>query len=319
MGLRFRKTISILPGVRLNLAKSSVGVSLGVPGMRASVNSKGRLTTTLGLPGTGISYVKTKSLKKLANKDGEAKKPAKSARKSAPVQEPAPEAPAAPKAASSRRQPFVPQIQRRSIVGANSPSFAQIDRDSLIYIHKTADDTIPWAEVAASPEAPDPSYNQEMWSYYHSMARQVLAGDIDAYLQLIYEVNPLEDLMEFGSGYTFGTDDPARMEVEFDVNTDALTSAKASLRRGEYNDLLHDYICSTVIRIARDIFALLPVQEAAVHAQLKDETVISALFDRPTLEKIRFGFIDPSDTLARFRVHMDYSAEAGFAPVERIE
>ena len=320
MGLRFRKTISILPGVRLNLAKSSVGVSLGVPGMRASVNSKGRLTTTLGLPGTGISYVKTKSLKKLVNKDGETKK---TARKSAPAQEPVPEVPvqeaAAPKAASSRRQPFVPQIQRRSIVGANGASFAQIDRDSLIYIHKTADDSIPWAEVAASPEAPDPSYNQEMWSYYHSVAQQVLAGDIDTYLQLIYEVNPLEDLMEFGSGYTFGTDDPARMEVEFDVCTDALLSAKASLRRAEYNDLLHDYICSTMIRIARDIFALLPVQEVAVHAQLKQETVISAVFDRATLEKIRFGFIDPSDTMARFRVRMAYSAEGGFAPVERIE
>lgn len=322
MGLRFRKTISILPGVRLNLAKSSVGVSLGVPGMRASVNSKGRLTTTLGLPGTGISYVKTKSLKKMLNKGGAKEKPARSARKTAPVQAPAAEIPVqeapAPKA-SPRRQPFVPQIQRRSIVGANSPSFVQIDRDSLIYIHKTADDTIPWADVAASPDAPDPSYNQEMWSYYHSMAPQVLAGDIDAYLQLIYEVNPLEDLLEFGSGFTFGTDDPARMEVEFDVNTDALISAKASLLRTQYNQLLLDYICSTAIRAARDLFALLPVQEAAVHARLKEETVLSVVFDRATMEKIRFGFIDPSDTIARFNLRMNYSDEGGFAPVEPIE
>lgn len=319
MGLRFRKTISILPGVRLNLAKSSVGVSLGVPGLRASVNSKGRLTTTVGLPGTGISYVKTKSVKKLLGGKGE--KAEKNTRaKAAPEREavPAPE-PVQQESAQPRRTPFVPQIQRRSIVGANSASYAQIDRDSLVSIHKTADDTIPWADVAASPQAPDASYNQEMWEYYHEAAQAVLAGDIDTYLRLIQEVSPLDDLLEYGSEFTFGTDDPARMEVEFAVNTDALLSAKATLRRAEYNNLLQDYICSTVIRIARDIFALLPVQETVVHAQLRDATVLSAAFDRAGMEKIRFGFIDPSDTLARFRVHMNYSDEAGFAPVDRIE
>lgn len=315
MGLRFRKTISILPGVRLNLGKSSASVSLGVPGFRKTFNTKGTVTTTVGLPGTGLYYVDQKNPKKEKEKKKAAAE--KSARKAAA---PAREIPAqpAPEAAAPRRSPNVPQIQRRSIVGAGA-SYARFDRESLLSIHKTADDTIPWADVAASEQAPDPSYNQEMWSYYHSVAADILAGDIDAYLRLIYEINPLDDLLSHGSGFTFGTDDPQRMEVEFTVNTDALLSAKAMLRQAEYNSLLQDYICSAAIRIARDMFALLPVQQVAVHALLRNETVLSAAFDRPTMDKIRFGFIDPSDTMARFRVHMRYSDDAGFAPVERIE
>ena len=59
MGLRFRKSIKILPGVKLNLGKKSAGVSIGTNGARYSVNSSGRKTSTVGIPGTGLSYVKS--------------------------------------------------------------------------------------------------------------------------------------------------------------------------------------------------------------------------------------------------------------------
>ena len=59
MGFRFRKSVKIAPGVRLNIGKKSVGISACVKGARVSVNSKGRVTKTVGLPGTGLSYTKT--------------------------------------------------------------------------------------------------------------------------------------------------------------------------------------------------------------------------------------------------------------------
>lgn len=59
MGLRFRKNIKILPGVKLNLGKKSAGVSVGTTGARYSVNSSGRKTSTVGVPGTGLSYSKS--------------------------------------------------------------------------------------------------------------------------------------------------------------------------------------------------------------------------------------------------------------------
>jgi tetratricopeptide (TPR) repeat protein len=55
MGVRFRKSIKV-GGVRLNLNKRSVSVSAGVKGFRYTVNSSGRRTKTVSLPGTGLSY-----------------------------------------------------------------------------------------------------------------------------------------------------------------------------------------------------------------------------------------------------------------------
>ncbi|MBQ4238666.1 MAG: DUF4236 domain-containing protein, partial [Ruminococcus sp.] len=80
MGLRFRKTISLLPGVRLNISKSGLGISAGIPGLRGSINTSGRVTGTASIPGTGVSYVKTKQLgskKKKAEKSAAKTKTAK--------------------------------------------------------------------------------------------------------------------------------------------------------------------------------------------------------------------------------------------------
>ncbi len=52
---RFRKTISILPGVRLNLSKTGVSGSLGGKGATVNVGKRGQMVT-LGIPGTGLSY-----------------------------------------------------------------------------------------------------------------------------------------------------------------------------------------------------------------------------------------------------------------------
>lgn len=68
MGFRFRKSVKIAPGVRLNIGKKSVGISAGVKGARVSVNSSGRVTKSVGIPGTGLSYVTTS---KIGDKDKE--------------------------------------------------------------------------------------------------------------------------------------------------------------------------------------------------------------------------------------------------------
>ncbi|MFC3692162.1 DUF4236 domain-containing protein [Chenggangzhangella methanolivorans] len=55
MGFRFRKSVKLFPGVRLNFSGSGVSASVGVPGATVNFSKRGR-TTTLGLPGTGLSY-----------------------------------------------------------------------------------------------------------------------------------------------------------------------------------------------------------------------------------------------------------------------
>ncbi len=56
MGFRFRKIISVIPGVKVNLSKTGVSTSLGGHGATVNVGSTGKKTLTLGIPGTGLSY-----------------------------------------------------------------------------------------------------------------------------------------------------------------------------------------------------------------------------------------------------------------------
>jgi len=56
MGLRFRKSKKILPGVKLNVGKKSVGASFGGKAGGFSVNTKRGVTARGSIPGSGVSY-----------------------------------------------------------------------------------------------------------------------------------------------------------------------------------------------------------------------------------------------------------------------
>ena len=60
MGMRYRKSIGLGKGVRLNVGKGSLGISAGVKGAHVSVNSKRGVTTSVGAPGTGVAYSQTR-------------------------------------------------------------------------------------------------------------------------------------------------------------------------------------------------------------------------------------------------------------------
>ena len=64
MAIRFRRSMTLIPGVRLNFNKNSIGISAGVPGARVSINSNGRVTKSVGLPGTGLYYTESQNLSK---------------------------------------------------------------------------------------------------------------------------------------------------------------------------------------------------------------------------------------------------------------
>lgn len=73
MGLRFRKSIKLGKHTRLNLNKKSFGVSFGGKGARFTLNSKGRRTSTFGIPGTGLSYTTASGGKKKSRSKSKAK------------------------------------------------------------------------------------------------------------------------------------------------------------------------------------------------------------------------------------------------------
>ncbi|MBQ9610616.1 MAG: DUF4236 domain-containing protein [Lachnospiraceae bacterium] len=74
MGLRFRKSISVAPGVKVNVNKKSASVTVGKKGAHYTMSTSGKQTASVGLPGTGLSYSKSFGGKKKSNKSSSSKK-----------------------------------------------------------------------------------------------------------------------------------------------------------------------------------------------------------------------------------------------------
>jgi hypothetical protein len=55
---QFRKRKKLAPGLYLNISKKGFGLSAGPKGAKISRSATGRITGSLGIPGSGISYRK---------------------------------------------------------------------------------------------------------------------------------------------------------------------------------------------------------------------------------------------------------------------
>ena len=215
MGLNLRKSISLGKGLKLNLSKSGPSVSFGKSGFRQSVNLKGQARTTVGIPGTGIYYTKTNNVKNLVggltgNKDTAAKGK-KGTGKAADAKGSAGKGTG--KAAAVKAAPAAKQVNEELI----AQSKAKLEEfaagiEALKSVHKQSDGYIDWEAVANGAVS---GQIRELQPF----AQSVLAGDIDAYFKVIEQVDPFDDLLEYGSGFEVGTDDPKIMEIEFQVKS----------------------------------------------------------------------------------------------------
>lgn len=363
MALRVRKSIKIAKGVRLNIGKKSVGLSFGTRGLRYSINSSGRKTATVGLPGTGISYTKSSG-------GGKRRYSTEAYQKRQQLQ--------------LKKQQQLDELQQAALAVEEYNNLIDI----LKGIHKECDDFVDWEHINMLPppfnppeigphtakaidelknfspgllakifkpllhkkmyqlkeaiaQAEDQDQQEyEEWQNLNLLSGRVLKGDLDAYFQVISEMNPLDDLLDFGCDFEFIAHDRSTMEVEFTVKTEqvvpnytlTLTKTGKLSRRNmpqkQYYQLVQDYVCSCCIRIARDITALLPVQRVLVNAVdniLNTATglheqmlILSVVFDRDMLNTLNFTLIDPSDAMQNFPHHMNFLKTAGFQPVEKI-
>ena len=315
MGLNFRKSISLGKGLKLNLSKSGPSVSFGKSGFRQSVNLKGQARTTVGIPGTGVYYTKTSNVKNivggLTGKDDSKGK--KSTKKDTAAKGSSTKAAKAAPAAKQVNEELIAQSK------AQLEEFAA-GIEALKSVHKQSDGYIDWEAVANGAVS---GQIRELQPF----AQSVLAGDIDAYFRVIEQVGPFDDLLEYG-------------RIEFQVKSgdiiptqypDMKASGEIVMKdfsKSAYFELVQDYVSSTMLRVARDTFALLPVQTVIIHAVDKilnpatgnDEevTIASAKIKRDAMATLNFERIDPSDCLESFESNVKFKKTTGYSPVDRV-
>lgn len=146
---------------------------------------------------------------------------------------------------------------------------------------KTADEPIDWTEALASAAPTDGLTAPDKWALYHEHAAAVLKGDLTAYLTVLKAANPMADLMPYVAALDVST-----------VNADELRAA-FTVRPDLMEDEPKRYLCGMALRIARDLFAVLPVTCVTVVGQKEDAPLLTVRFERQELNKVRFAFIDP--------------------------
>jgi hypothetical protein len=146
---------------------------------------------------------------------------------------------------------------------------------------KTADETIDWTDILVSPTPTDGLTAPDKWAVYHRHAEGVLKGDIAAYLAVLQYENPMADLTPYVSALDVTTVDADTLRASFAVRPDLMTKDTDT------------YLCGMAVRIARDLFAALPVLTVEVKATREDNDLLTVSFTRAQMNKVRFAFIDP--------------------------
>lgn len=151
----------------------------------------------------------------------------------------------------------------------------------FVRLWKTADETIDWTDILASPTPTDGLTPPDTWALYHQHAAAVLRGDMGAYLAVLQSANPMDDLTPYVSALDVATVSPDVLRAGFTVRDDLMAGNP------------REYICGMAVRIARDLFAALPVLQVDVKAAQADRTLLTVSFEKAEMNKVRFTFIDP--------------------------
>ena len=366
MGLRFRKSITICKGVKLNIGKKGASVSLGKRGLHYTIHSSGRRTVTAGIPGTGLFYTKSINPKvskatnnkrvSTTNKEQEAllkqqEREAQLAENKRIIQEYEEYL----KLVRSLHQECNEPYKWRKVVENKSPLDAKgigeneriADQNYrafqetfaykyMLFLNKSKIASLE-ADIERAKVADQANY--ESWKSIHDFAFSIVNGNTESYCEAIKSSKVFYDLADFGSEFEFGTDSSDTMHVDFTINSvDIIPKERITLTpagnlsikeytKSEFYDLYQDYVCSCSIRLAREIFALLPVKRVVINVTEdssfdiceKKHVILAVIFVREIFNETNFKTIDPSDFIEQFKSQMDFKKTKGFSTVERID
>ena len=162
------------------------------------------------------------------------------------------------------------------------------------------------------------------------MAHRILAGEHKAYTEALVELNPFVEMSDLGSAIHFTVHTTKLAECVLKVNgrqaipseVKTLTSSgKVSVKpmpKGRFHEIYQDYLSGCVLRVTREIFALLPVDGLLITAaadildprtgQTIEQPVLSAFMPRDVVTRLDYDRLDPSDAMENFQHRGDFKA-----------
>jgi len=182
------------------------------------------------------------------------------------------------------------------------------------------------------------------WKTKRDLADRILALEDDAINEVFERYAKLKqddgDISDVGCKIEWQLDrvQPANVDLYLhgpgllpNFRVTVLKSGRVSMKdmpKTHFHSMRQDYICSSVIRLAREAFAFLPLNEITITAldeqintatgHMEWQPVLSVRIPKATLKKLNLNQIDPSDAMANFVHNMDFKKTVGLKPVQRL-
>ncbi len=185
------------------------------------------------------------------------------------------------------------------------------------------------------------TYDEEIknWENLQEIAIGVLNKQPDSYKNAVAYFNPFSDIKSIGSYVNFSFDNDYAL-IDLNVNDKSVVPdyvlartstgklSKKKLPVSRFYEIYQDHVCSCALRIAREIFALLPLKFAIINTQtellntstgkLELSPILSLIAYPETLSKLNFEALDPSDSMQNFIHNMKFSKINGFCIVDKL-
>ncbi|MAN29411.1 MULTISPECIES: hypothetical protein [Mesonia] len=186
------------------------------------------------------------------------------------------------------------------------------------------------------------NYLEELssWEELQEISAGIKRKDPTSYKKALQYFDPFSDIGELGTKISFNFEEN---HIDIDLHINSLDSipdyelrqtstgklSKKNMPKTRFNELYQDHICSASMRIAREVFAYLPIDYARINAManivntatghLEEQPILSVIFPPQTIESLNLETIDPSDSMRNFVHNMNFSKTKGFSVIEKVE
>jgi len=182
-------------------------------------------------------------------------------------------------------------------------------------------------------------WKYSLWQQKVDFATKILSRDSEALLKVLEEYSPFQAIPELANRVSYSLLDQATLAIDYKPQsidiiptiTKSLTvTGRLSIKKtgkSDYYRLYQNYICSTVLRIARDIFALLPIEKVVIHVmdrQLNKATgyneeicILAVIIHAEDFKLLQLEHVEPSEAMGNFKHRMKFMVTSGFKRIER--
>jgi tellurite resistance protein len=204
-------------------------------------------------------------------------------------------------------------------------------------------------ELVVACETEEAEYKQRVEEYHRvranwedscRLAGHVLAGERQAFIEVLNELSPFAEISELGSSVHFTIHSPKLIECVLQVSgqqvipseVKSLTGAgkisTKAMPKARFHEIYQDHVCGCVLRVGREVFALLPAETVLVTAltelfdsrtgRTAEQPILSVALHRAVMTKLNFNRLDPSDAMENFLHRGDFKASrksGAFVPI----